>query len=50
VEIMAAIRGGEQFVLDRGDGGESILELGLCPACPFMTLRFDPPGDVPTCK
>lgn len=48
-EIMAALRTNERFVLSRGEGGEASLGLGLCPACPFMTLRFEPPGEVPTC-
>ena len=49
-QIMAAIRGGEKFAVEGDDGGESILELGHCPACPFMTLRFAPPVDVPSCR
>ncbi len=48
-EIMAALRVNARFVVERGEGDEAKLGLGLCPACPFMTLRFEPPGDVPAC-
>lgn len=48
-DIVAALKVNERFVISRGEGGEATLGLGLCPACPFMTLRFEPPGDVPTC-
>lgn len=46
-DLMAALRDKERFVV--GDG-EATLAVGLCPACPFMTLKFDPPGAaVPSC-
>lgn len=40
-QILAAMRSGERFVAGSGGGRPATtLELGLCPACPFMTLRF----------
>jgi hypothetical protein len=38
VEVIAAIRDGERFVLDEGEGHER-LEPTLCPRCPMATLE-----------
>jgi hypothetical protein len=50
-QIVAAMRNGERFVAGGGGGRPATtLELGLCPVCPFITLRFaaaDP--DLATC-
>jgi hypothetical protein len=46
-DVMAALRAKERFVVA---GTEALLQVGLCPACPFMTLRFGPSDvAVPTC-
>lgn len=50
VEVIAAIRDGERFVVaEDGHGKLTLLEPGLCPQCPFATLLVDPPeaGPVP---
>ncbi len=43
VQVIAAIREGERFVVATGGDGEpALLEPGLCPRCPFATLLVDP--------
>jgi hypothetical protein len=38
-EILAALRHGERFVAaETGQGGETLLESGKCPACDAVTL------------
>lgn len=47
-DLLAALRDKERFVV--GGSEATTLAVGLCPACPFMTLKFDPPGAaVPAC-
>jgi len=44
VQVIAAIRDGERFVVaEDGQGQVTLLEPGLCPRCPFVTLLVDPP-------
>jgi hypothetical protein len=40
IDVIAAIRGGERFVVeDDGHGRESILEPSLCLVCPRVTVK-----------
>jgi hypothetical protein len=46
---LAALRNNERFMVG-GERAGATLTVGLCPACPFITLRFEPPEVViPTC-
>jgi hypothetical protein len=38
IDVIAAIRDGERFDV-AGNGGESVLEPALCPACPRATVK-----------
>ena len=43
IDVIAAIRDGERFVVsDDGRGEEALLEPGICPACSRVTLVVDP--------
>ena len=42
IDVIAAMRDGERFVVEEGNGGESVLEPALCPACPRATVRAAP--------
>ncbi len=47
-DLTTALRDKERFVVS---GSDATLAVGLCPACPFMTLKFDPPeAFVPACE
>jgi hypothetical protein len=44
VQVITAVRDGEQFQAGKGGDGESaVLELAVCPRCPLATLLIDPP-------
>ena len=48
VDVISAIRQGDRFVLEGGDGGsQPRLEPGVCPACALVTLTVDPPASRP---
>jgi hypothetical protein len=48
-ETLAALRNHERFVVG-GERAAATLTVGLCPACPFITLKFEPPEVlIPTC-
>ena len=43
VEVIAAIRDGERFVVgEDGRGVQTLLEPAICPRCPTITLMTDP--------
>ena len=43
IDVIAAIRDGERFVVDDdGRGEEALLEPGVCPACSLVTLVVEP--------
>jgi hypothetical protein len=47
---MTALRARNRFVVSTGEA-QTKLAIGLCPACPFMTLRFEPPEvAIPACS
>lgn len=51
-EAIAAIRGGDRFVIAEGEDPArvAVLEPGPCPACPSLTLVVYPPDRrPPTC-
>ena len=44
VQVIAAVRDGEQFHAGKGgDGQDAVLEPAVCPRCPLATLVVDPP-------
>jgi hypothetical protein len=47
VQAIGAIRDGASFVVDAVPRAR--LEPGLCPICPFVTLRLEPPAQLPSC-
>ena len=51
VQVIAAVRDGEQFHAGKGgDGQAAVLEPAVCPRCPVATLLVDPPEVVlPAC-
>lgn len=45
IDVIAAIRAGERFVLAPGEStSTSVLEPSVCPVCPVVTLRIEPAG------
>ena len=46
IDVIAAIRAGERFVVGRG-GPESSLVPSVCPVCPVVTLDVEPSGSHP---
>lgn len=51
VQVIAAVRDGEQFHAGKGgDGQAAVLEPAVCPRCPLATLLVDSPEVVlPAC-
>jgi hypothetical protein len=48
MQVIAAIRNGERFaVAGESHGHLALLEPGLCPSCPFFTLRVNRPDAMP---
>jgi hypothetical protein len=47
IDVIAAIRDGEHFVVEDEHGQESVLEPALCPVCPRATVTAGPTGDPP---
>lgn len=47
---IGAIRDGARFMLEAATEAEASLEPGLCPICPFVTLRAEGPGWLPDCS
>lgn len=50
VRAIGAIRDGARFVLEAAPEAEASLQPGLCPICPFVTLRAEGPGQLPDCS
>ena len=50
VRVIGAIRDGARFVLEAAPEAEASLEPGLCPICPFVTLRAEGLGRLPDCS
>ena len=48
VQVIAAIRDGERFLMGGGGGGQSaVIEPAVCPQCPFATLIVEPTAAEP---
>ena len=50
VRAIGAIRSGARFVIEHAPGIEARLQPGLCPICPFVTLRPEQPGQLRGCS
>jgi hypothetical protein len=48
VQVIGAVRDGARFVIE--DAPEASLEPGLCPICPFVTLRVEGPAQLASCE